>query len=148
MVNFYIVYELNIWSKDLNAEFTLTGRFFGNGRITKNGEPNKYSYSGCGIGFDSCSLILLQSDWGKNVIIFGVDMNSYVHANNKNKDILILSKGQTQGLDNTVLTAEVQYSINFSKSEIKFCLNRSNSFLFVNSTKIHQFKEKDSEIKA
>ena len=77
----------------------------------------------------------------------GVKMSS-VHANNKNKEILILSKGETQGLDNTTLTAEVQYSINFSKSEIKFCLNRSNSFLFVNSTKIPQFKEKDSEIKA
>ena len=35
---------------------------------------------------------------GKNVIIFGVDMSSSVHANNKNKDILILGKGQTQGL--------------------------------------------------
>ena len=73
---------------------------------------------------------------------------SSVHANNKNKEILTLGKREKQGLYNTTLTAEVQYSINFSKSEIKFCLNRSNSFLFVNSTKIHQFKEKDSEIKA
>ena len=29
-------------------------------------------------------------------------MSSSVHANNKNKGILILGKGQTQGLDNTV----------------------------------------------
>ena len=78
-------------------------------------------------------------------------MSSSVHANNKNKDILILGKGQTQGLDNTTLTTESEYSINFSRSQRKFCLslhyNGSNSFLFVNATKIHQFKAKDSEIK-
>ena len=40
-------------------------------------------------------------------------MSSSMHANNKNKDILILGKGQTKGLDNTSLTAEAEYSINF-----------------------------------
>ena len=74
-----------------------------------------------------------------------------MHANNKNKHISILSKGQTQGLDNTAPTAEVEYSINFSRSERKCCLslhyNGSNSVLFVKGTKIHQFKAKDSEIK-
>ena len=39
--------------------------------------------------------------FGKNAIIFGVDMSSSVHANNKKKDILILGEGPTQGLDNT-----------------------------------------------
>ena len=43
-------------------------------------------------------------------------MSSSVHINNKKKDILILSKGSTQGLDDTTLTAEAQYSINFSRS--------------------------------
>ena len=78
-------------------------------------------------------------------------MSSSVHANNKNKDILILGKIQTKGLGNTSLTAEAEYFINFSRTGIKFCLglhyNGSNSFLFVNATKIHQFKAKDSEIK-
>ena len=58
-------------------------------------------------------LILVQIpnfDWGENVIIFGADMSSSVHANNKNKDILILGKGQTQGSDNTTLTLEAEYS--------------------------------------
>ena len=49
------------------------------------------------------------------------------------------------------MTAEAQYSFNFSRSNRKFCLslhyNGSNSFLFVNATKIYQFKAKDSEIK-
>ena len=69
------------------------------------------------------------------------------------KDILILDKGPTQGLDDTKLTAEVQYSIEFSRSNREFCLSLhykykgSHSFLFVNATKIYQFKAKDSEIK-
>ena len=50
-------------------------------------------------------------------------MSSSVHIDNKKKDILILGKGPTQGLDNTMLTAEAQYSINFSRSNSKFCLS-------------------------
>ena len=52
-------------------------------------------------------------DWGKNIITFGVDMNSSVHSDDKNKDMLILGKGAIQGLDNTILTAEAGYYINF-----------------------------------
>ena len=88
---------------------------------------------------------------GKTVIIFGVVMSSSVHIDNKKKDTLILGIGLTQGLDDTTLTAEAQYSIDFLRSNRKFCLslhcNGSNSFSFVNATKIYQFKAKDSEIK-
>ena len=38
---------------------------------------------------------------GKNVIIFGVDISSSANIDNKKKDILILGKGQTQGLADT-----------------------------------------------
>ena len=73
-------------------------------------------------------------------------MSSSVHIDNKYKDILILGKGPTQGLDNTTLTAEVKYAINISRSQRKFSLsfhyNRSNSFLFVNATKIYPLKAK------
>ena len=78
-------------------------------------------------------------------------MSSYAHIDNKKKYILILGFDPTQRLDDITLTAEAQYSINFSRSNIKFYLslhyNGSNSFLFVNTTKIYQFKAKDSEIK-
>ena len=74
-----------------------------------------------------------------------------MHTDNKNKDIFVLGNGATRGLDNTKLTAEAEYSINFSRSERKFCwslhYNGSNSFLFVNATEIYQFKAKNSEIK-
>ena len=87
---------------------------------------------------------------GKNVIIFGADMSSSVHIDNK-KNILILGEGPAQGLDDTTLTTEAKYPINFTQSGKRFVLslhyNGSNSFLFANATKIYQFKEKDSEIK-
>ena len=70
---------------------------------------------------------------------------------NKNKDILIFGEGLTQGLDDNKLTAEAEYPINFTQLRKRFVLslhyNGSNSFLFVNATKIYQFKAKDSEIK-
>ena len=54
-------------------------------------------------------------------------------------------------IDNSTLTAEAEYSIKFPRSRRKFCLSLhydgSNSFLFVNATKIYQFKAKDSERK-
>ena len=78
-------------------------------------------------------------------------MSSSVHVDNKGKDILILGEGPTQGLDDTTLTAEAKYPINFTQSGKRFVLslhyNGSNSFLFVNPTKVYQFKAEKSEIK-
>ena len=36
-------------------------------------------------------------------------MSPSVHIDNKNKDILILAEGPTQGLDDTTLPAEAKY---------------------------------------
>ena len=70
---------------------------------------------------------------------------------NKVKDILILGKEPTQRLDGTTFKAEPLHPINFAQSGKRFVLslryNGSNSFLFVNATKVYQFKAKDSEIK-
>ena len=57
---------------------------------------------------------------GKYVIIFGADMISSVHVDNKGKDILILGKGPTQGLDDATLTAGTKYPINFTQSGKRF----------------------------
>ena len=45
-------------------------------------------------------------------------MSFCAHIDNKKKDILILGKGPTQGLEHT-LTAEKMYSINFTATKIK-----------------------------
>ena len=46
-----------------------------------------------------------------------------MHIDNKNKDILIISEGPTQQLDDTTLTAEAKYPINFTQSGKRFVLN-------------------------
>ena len=88
---------------------------------------------------------------GKNVTIFGADMSSSLHINNKGKDSLILGEVSAQRLDDTILTAEAKSPINFRQRRKRFLLslryNGSNSFLFVNAMKVYQFKVKDSEIK-
>ena len=43
--------------------------------------------------------------FGQNILMFGVDMSSSTHIDNKKKDILFLGKGPTQGLEHR-LTAE------------------------------------------
>ena len=77
---------------------------------------------------------------GKNVIIFGGELI-----------ILTLAGGPVQRLNDTTLTAEDEYYFKFTQLNRKFCLsldyNGGNSFIFVNATKIYQFKAKDSEIK-
>ena len=65
-------------------------------------------YTGYGIGFDSRSEFSLpDGSMGKNVIIFGADRSSSVHIDNKKKRYL------NQGSDDTTLTAEVKYLIDF-----------------------------------
>ena len=55
------------------------------------------------------------------------------------KDILVLTEGPTQRLDNTIITVEAKYPINFTKPGKRFMLilysNGSNSFLFVSAIK-------------
>ena len=76
----------------------------------------KYKYSEYGIEFDSRSeFSFTDGSFGKNVIVFGAAMTSSVHIDNNEKDILILGRGPAQGLDDTTLTAEAIYLINFSQ---------------------------------
>ena len=74
-------------------------------------------------------------------------MSSFVHVDNKGKDILILGKGPTQGLGEHSLTAEKMYSVNFTDNGDKYCLslhyNGASGYLFVNGVEIIKFKAKD-----
>ena len=147
-------YKLDVIVWDLEFSFTLKDCLFGGIKLAKNADPGKCIYSGgYHVGFSLRSeFLLIDGSVGKNVIIFWVNISSSVHIDNRKEDVFwILSKGPTQGLDDTRLTAEAQYSINFSRSNIKFCLslscNGSNIFLFVNATRRYQFKAKDFEIR-
>ena len=67
---------------------------------------DEYKSFGYGIGFDRKGTFLVGNGFGRNCIIFGVDVSSSVHVDNIEKDILILGEGSTRGLDGTTLTAE------------------------------------------
>ena len=41
-------------------------------------------------------------------MLFGIDINSSMHTDIKEKCILVLSKGSTQGLDDTTVTEEAE----------------------------------------
>ena len=77
-------------------------------------------------------------------------MDFSVHIG-KNKDFLVLGERPAQRLDDIALIAEAKYPIGFTQPNKWFVLslhyNGSNSFLFVNVTKIYQFKEKTYDIK-
>ena len=113
---------------------------YGGNCLTKIADPDKYGYSGYGIGFNARSqFLLLDGSCGKNVIVFRYDNSSSAHVDNKKKDILVLSEGPKQRLDNTKITTAAIYSINFTEPRKRFLLslhyNESNSLLFVNATK-------------
>ena len=78
-------------------------------------------------------------------------MSTSIRIDNKGKDILVLGRGPTQGIEST-LSAEKMYSINFTITKKRFCLslhyNEGNSYLFVNGTEMIKFKAKDSNIVA
>ena len=72
------------------------------------------------------------------------------HFDNKKEVILVIDKSPTQGIDDTAITTDVEFSINFSRSQRKFCLSlylmEAKVFLFVNAPEIYKFKVKNSEI--
>ena len=150
-VNIYIIYEINLQNYVGSSDHALGNSLFGAVELVKNADIEKCRYSGYGIGFDMKGTFSFPiGGFGKNVILFGVDMNSSVHVDNKKKDILILGEGPTQGSEDTTPTAEKKYSVNFTEYNKNFCLslhyNEGNSYLFVNGTEIYKFKAKGSGI--
>ena len=84
--NLDVVYEITNFHGTNNYP-ALTNALFGAVKLTKNTDNDKYKYSGYGIGFDGNRLFSYPSGGtGKNVIIFGVNMNSSTKIDNKGKD--------------------------------------------------------------
>ena len=55
-------------------------------KIAKYIDVDKYKYSGYGIGFDGKGVFRHRTgSFGNNAILFGVDMSSSVHIDNKKK---------------------------------------------------------------
>ena len=127
VVNICIAYDLGA-SSSRNNDPTLKNCLFGAVTLTKNADIVKHGYSGYGIGFHRRSSFSFPvGGFGQKVLIFGVDMSSSADIDNKKKDILVLRKGPTQGLEHT-LTTKRRYSINVTvtkKNLFKFALQWS-----------------------
>ena len=95
---------------------TLENCLFGAVTLTKNVDIDKCKYSGYGIGFGRQGFFSHPSGGtDRNVIIFGVDMSASTTIDNRKKDILILGRSPTQGLEHTLI-AEKIYSISFNEN--------------------------------
>ena len=100
ILNFHFASEMNLRLYDDSTDFTLAYCLFGAVNLTKNSDPDKYSYYGYGIGFHICGLFscLDGTGLGKNAMIFGDDNISSGHTDNRKKHILILGKCPTDRL--------------------------------------------------
>ena len=99
IVNIYIAYELAA-SSSHTSDSTIKNCLFGAVTLTKNADIEKYKYSGYGIESDRrSSFSFLSGGFGQNVLMFGADMSSSMHVDNKKKGILVLERGPTQELD-------------------------------------------------
>ena len=84
LINLYISYTLGSQLKSLKTDFTLSNCLFGSLKLTKNADLGNYKFKGYGIGFDPRSEFLItDGSYGQIFIIFGTDMSSCVHVDDK-----------------------------------------------------------------
>ena len=76
--------------------------------------------------------------------IFGADLSSSMHLNNRANNILVLRKDFIQGINGTTIYTEKMYTSNFTVYGKRICLSLhyhgDNSYLFVNAKEIAKFK--------
>ena len=53
VASLFIIYELDTWLREINTDVTLKDYLFRSEKLIENADPDKYKYSGYGIGFDS-----------------------------------------------------------------------------------------------
>ena len=151
VINMYCVYELQPVTASRDDKFTIQNALFGAMEITKNADTSKYAYKGYGICFDEGGTFSKGNiNNGRNVLIFGVDESSLVHANNKANNIYVMGDLFVQGINDTTMYAEKVYSQNFSQASKKFVLslhyNGDDSYLFVNGKQELKFKSKTEHL--
>ena len=82
IVNVYIAYDLDAWSRNPTNNFKFNNCLFGATIIVKNSDKEKYVYSGYGMTFDSAGSWSFDNDVARYVIIFGVDNSSSSYSDN------------------------------------------------------------------
>ena len=159
VINIYIVYKLDPLASNRDKSFIIQNALFGAVQITENATDNsKNNYKGYGICFDE------RGEFGhtiteggrahttdaRNVLIFGADMSSSVHATNRANHIYLMGTGLTQGINDTTKYVEKNFYRNFTDFGKKFVLslhyNGDNSYLFVNGRQELKFKAKTDQL--
>ena len=158
IINIYAVYKLDPISSTRNTDYTIQNALFGAMKITKNTDSSKNNYTGYGLCFDEggeFGYTVKQGNFNRftnarNVIIFGVNMSSSIHATNKANNIYVMDKNFIQGINDTTIYAEKLFHNNFTEFGVKFVLslhyNGDNSYLFANGRQELKFKAKDDQI--
>ena len=158
VINIYVVYKLDPISSTRNTNYTIQKALFGAMKITKNVDYSKNIYTGYGLCFDEgseFSHVVKQGHFNRttnarNVIIFGVDMSSSIHATNRANNIYVMGKEFIQGINDTTIYAEKLFHNNFTELGEQFVLslhyNGDNSYLFANGRQELKFKAKDDQM--
>ena len=150
IVNAYIVYDIDAWPRNPANNFKFKNCLFGATGVVRNSDKEKYVCSSYGITFDSTGSWSFDNDTTRNVIIFGVDNSSLSHADNRKIKILVLDEGPTFIINGSFGSPEKKFSINFNKTNTKFCLdlhyNADNSCLFVNGKEIFKFRADNKNV--
>ena len=127
-------------------------------KITKNTDSSKNNYTRYGLCFDEGGEFGhtgKQGNFGrttsaKNLIIFGVDMSSSIHATNRANNIYVMGKEFIQGINDTTIYAEKLFHNNFTEFGLNFVLslyyNGDNSYLFANGRQELKYKAKNDQI--
>ena len=127
-------------------------------KITKSTDSSKNNYTGYGLCFDEggeFSHTVREGNFNhvtnaKNVIIFGVDTSSSIHATNRANNIYVMGQDLIEGINDKTIYAEKLFHNNFTEFGVKFVLslhyNGDNSYLFVNGRQELKFKAKDDQI--
>ena len=135
----FIVYDLDDWLKIPLNYFKLKNCSFVASNMIKNSNKGKWVYSGYGTAFDGAGSWNFGNDVARNIVTLGVDNSSSSYTDNRKNNFLVLGKGRTDYINDSVSAAEQKFIINFSKEKIKVCLilhyNHGNSYLFVKRKK-------------
>ena len=129
--------------------FTIQNALFGAMQITKNADTSKYNYKGT-FGHAIKEGNFNHTTNARNVLNFGADMSSSVHATNRANHIYIMGEAFVQGINDTTIYAKKKFYRNFTDPDKKFVLslhyNGDESYLFLNGRQELRFKCKTDQL--
>ena len=154
VVNIYIVYKLDPIASSRDTTFTIQNALFGAMQITKSTDTSKYDYKGYGICFDERSEFghtiteggFAHTTDARNVLTFGADMSFSVHKTNRANHIYVVGIGFTQGIHDTTLYVEKNFTDPGKKFMLSLHYNGDDSYLFVNGRQELKFKCKTDQL--